>query len=293
MNIDFLIVGAAKSGTTTLFDYLIQHPSIFMPQNKEPWFFTFDNISREEIISKKQVIVNDVEQYTQLFYSANKDQIKGEASTVYLYKPCDTIKNIKKYCDRFSFLKIIIILRNPIERAYSHYLNLVRSGVVLDNCNFHNYVKKCCLGGEPELWDIVRYGFYYKQCKEYLNAFNSVKIILFEDFITDQNIILKDVYSFLDVEVFNALEPIRSNSSGLPSNWLVNKIIFQNNIVKRAAKKIFPKKFRTNAIRKINELNLVKHSFPEEDRHMMRDIYIADINNLSKLIDRDLSHWLK
>ncbi|MFQ5752975.1 MAG: sulfotransferase, partial [bacterium] len=142
---DFLIVGAAKSGTSSLYHYLRQHPQIFMPNHKEPCFFTFAGKRPTDLQSNVGLkVINDFDQYVSLFEFSSRSQKLGEASTCYLYHYDKTIRTIKKYHRRWQDLKIIIALRNPILRAYSHYLNHVRDG--LETSSFRDLVKRHQVG---------------------------------------------------------------------------------------------------------------------------------------------------
>ena len=105
---NLLIVGAAKSGTTSLHNYLKQHPQIFMSAHKEPHFLINSEIGENRI--HKAVLKFD--DYKQMFKTQKNYLFKGESSVMYLAYPQYSIKNIKKYLS--SKVKIIIMLRNPI-----------------------------------------------------------------------------------------------------------------------------------------------------------------------------------
>src|SRR3990172_9835933 len=130
---DFFVVGAARSGTTSLHYYLKQHPEIFMPEVKEIKFFRFLNTPIELIrmVKKKRALrlVYKFDDYIGHFEKALDTQMIGEANPGYLYVYKDTIKNIKVvYRENYKNLKIIIILRNPVDRAWSHFMFDRRSG---------------------------------------------------------------------------------------------------------------------------------------------------------------------
>jgi len=109
---DFFIVGAAKAGTTSLFEYLGQHPSVFVPEQKEPGYFSALRP------------MSDPKRYAALFGAAQADQIIGEASTDYMPSP-DSPRRIAEVC---ADAKIILMLRNPADRAFSLYRHMVRYG---------------------------------------------------------------------------------------------------------------------------------------------------------------------
>src|SRR3712207_4104321 len=112
---NFLVIGAMKSGTTALYYYLEQHPEIYMSPVKEPNFFSQENAADT---------VTHIGTYEQLFKGASGKKAIGEASHSYLYEP-RAAAEIRRYVPK---VKLIAILRNPIDRAYSHFLHMVRSG---------------------------------------------------------------------------------------------------------------------------------------------------------------------
>ncbi|MFO7870641.1 MAG: sulfotransferase [Kiritimatiellia bacterium] len=123
---DFMIIGAPRSGTSSLYFHLRRHPEIFMPELKEPLFF--NNFGKEvsPIRSRSPWTLED---YAELFRPASEEQLVGEASALYLCAYRDTINSIKEvYGDKYRDLGIIAILRNPVERAWSGYLLLKRRG---------------------------------------------------------------------------------------------------------------------------------------------------------------------
>jgi len=129
---DAFIVGAAKSGTTSLYQMLASHSGLFFPKGeKEPFFFCFANKKPEGLESS---IIDRVtweeEKYFELYANAPKDAVAIDASTAYLYRYEETIAHMKQYYGKdLASVKIIMLLRNPVERAWSHYLYLVRKAV--------------------------------------------------------------------------------------------------------------------------------------------------------------------
>ena len=126
---DFLIIGAPKSGTTSLYFYLQQHPQIFLPEKKKPFFFAFENqdMNHYHIYGNMKVINNtivDLNEYQMLFENIPTNIKVGEASTEYLHIP-EAVKNIYSH---IPDVKMIAVLRNPVDRAYSHFSHFRRDG---------------------------------------------------------------------------------------------------------------------------------------------------------------------
>ena len=130
---NFLIIGAAKSGTTSLYAYLEQHPQAYLSPKKEPEFFSyegrevdFNGPKGEEQANHgiKQHITANIEEYRALFRGASDEKAIGEASTMYLYSP-QAPSRIKHYIPK---VKLIAIFRNPVDRAYSTFSYLTLQG---------------------------------------------------------------------------------------------------------------------------------------------------------------------
>ncbi|MCW5935662.1 MAG: sulfotransferase, partial [Fimbriimonadia bacterium] len=123
---NFLIIGAAKSGTTALYFYIKQHPEVFMAKVKEPRFFAYEGGVPEwkgPLDAENNAwVITDKEVYTALFNDVSEEKVWGEASPIYLYSE-PAPERIKNYAPD---AKLVAILRHPIERAYSHYLHLIR-----------------------------------------------------------------------------------------------------------------------------------------------------------------------
>ena len=199
---NFLIIGAAKAGTTSLYDYLNQHPQIYMSPIKEPRFFALEGEKldfRGPAQGINQTSVTTWEQYCQLFQEATTEKAIGEASTIYLSNP-KAPHRIKHYLPE---VKLIAILRDPAERAFSSYVHLVRDGY--ENLSFTEAVE-----AEPTrikenwqpLWYYKERGFYYEQLQKYFAIFKpeQIKIYLYEDLAVDSTAVIQDLSRFLGVD---------------------------------------------------------------------------------------------
>src|SRR5918997_438225 len=160
---NFLIIGAMKSGTTALYYYLEQHPEIYMSPVKEPNFFS----SQEQ--ENAADAVTHIGTYQHLFRGVSGQKAIGEAPHSYLYEP-GAAAEIRRYSPD---AKLIAILRNPIDRAHSHFLHMVRSGTEpLDD--FARALQEDVVGIHKEriFQDYIGRGLYYDQLKRYFNAFS-------------------------------------------------------------------------------------------------------------------------
>ncbi|MEP9410021.1 MAG: sulfotransferase [Candidatus Brocadia sp.] len=288
---DFLIVGAAKSGTTSLYAYLQQHPQIFMSANKEPCFFTFAGLNRDKVDMYNRLdIVSDFSIYTDLFSGAGGSQVAGEASTTYLYSYEETIRNIKKYHPGWEKLKIIIILRDPAERAFSHYLTDSARGL---DMSFGEVIEKWKLRQLPEYYNYIDYGFYYRQVKSYKDNFRHVCVYLFEDLEANSRKFVQNVLEFLGVDTsFNIETGVKYNVSLNSENRLLSKLIYKPNLFKWIFKALAPKEVRQKIRNRIIDAFSRKPQLDSSHRKFLKEIYKEDILKLQDLIQRDLTSWI-
>jgi hypothetical protein len=302
---NFLIIGAQKSGTTSLYDYLKQHPQIYMSPVKEPRFFAiegekpnFQGPGDQELYEN---IVVDVEAYRALFQGASKETAIGEASVLYLYIPRAS-ERIRHYIPE---VKLIAIVRNPVERAYSAFLHLTRDRME----PLKDFA--CALRAEKErirsnwgpIWHYKQVGFYYAQLKRYYETFEQgqIKVYLYEDLNDDPVSVLKDIYSFLGVaDSFMPDVARRYNVSGIPTHegwYALYTFLLEQNPVKSVVKPLLPKGLRrrlsTTLLSTLQDRTLVKPPLPVEVRRELTELYRDDILNLQDLIKRDLSQWLQ
>ena len=296
---NFLIVGAAKSGTSSLHNYLNQHPEVFMPtfnkegvNVKEPQFFV-----KQKVMNRIHSGIWDWENYKDLFKQAQSHQAIGEASVFYLYYFKEAIKNIKQYLN--NEVKIIIILRNPINRAFSAHQHVSRS--IKENLSFEDAIalEEERLMNNETLTPMVRYkdmGLYYRMVTAYLESFDNVHIILYDDFIKNTDNELKKVFRFLDVnENVEVDSEIKYNVGGVQwNNSVVKSILLNNSRLKTIVNKYFSKRIIANMwsfLYRIFKRKVVKMN--PSTKEGLISFYKEDIIKLSKLINRDLTLWLR
>jgi hypothetical protein len=196
---NFLIVGAAKAGTTSAVNYLNQHPDIYFPEKKEIRFFIRDIIKK---INPKDPLLPgilkqstlDEDKYFSLFNVESK--LAGEASVHYLYHYEEAIPQIKKYV---GDIPIIIFLRNPTKRAISNikFLSHHHQSTIDKELLREDERKK---DGFNSFWYSKKLGLYTKQVEAYLKNFSKVEVILFEDFIRDPQQELNKLFTHLGVD---------------------------------------------------------------------------------------------
>ena len=194
---NLLIVGAAKSGTTSLHNYLNQHNDVFMCNPKEPHFL----INNEIGIQRIPIGISNKIAYEKLFLEGEGLKYRGESSVMYLMYPEIVIPKIKEHLG--SEVKIVIMLRNPVERAYSGYQHVKRYNIKEDILEFRDAwdVSEQRYFSNPDMTPASRYkelGLYYNQVKSYLENFNT-HIIIYEDYKLDFQNEMNKLFDFLEI----------------------------------------------------------------------------------------------
>ena len=290
---DFLIVGAAKCGTTSLSNYLNQHQDIFITNPKEPKFLTFDFLKssyqgKGDDFTKKKA-VKSLEEYLQLFELAKENQVKGEASVDILFYYKKTIPIIKQL---IGDPKIIIMLRNPVNRAFSAFCHLVRDnreklsfeeGLKNENERFEK--------GCEFIWSYKEGSYYYEAVKAFKENFTNVKVLIFEDYIKDVDQSIESTLSFLGVSENFSFTETYENTSGKPKLQLINTILLRDSFVKDLVKKVLPESTRAKIKAAIHQKNLTPIIIKSEDISLLKHQYDNDIKSLEKLLGIDLSIW--
>jgi hypothetical protein len=297
---NFLIIGAAKSGTSSLYAYLEQHPEIFMSPIKEPHFFSFDSVSRitsgpGDTISQA---ITSLDDYKHLFDNVKTEKAIGEASTSYLYRP----ESVKRIYELIPDVKLIAILRHPAERAFSAYMHVVRDQREVAK-NFEQ-----ALAMEPmrkqanwdPIWHFTSVGFYYNQLDRYFRFFqkDQIKIFLYDELVNDPSSLLRNIFEFLNVDAnFNVDTSIKINVSGKQKSefiYSLSKTLFNSpNPIRWISRQVIPKRWRYLVTNWIRNLNLKKQQIPYQIREELINLYREDILRLECLINKDLSHWLE
>jgi len=295
---DFIIPGAAKSGTTTLYQLLSQHPDLFFPPSrKEPFYFSFGGEKPNYTDEKFNLIpIWETDKYLELFETASESQLCGEASTSYLYTYEKSIRLLKQfYGDRLTDLKSMIILRNPVDRAYSHYTYLIRNG--FENRSFEEAISKEGIKEWKEKrwgFDYLNYGLYANQVSAFKEAIPQTKVWLLED-LKEGRKTTDTMLDFLGVPSMSFDTSMKANPSGIPKNKGLVDLLRKNPIAKKIGKSL-PSSLQSNLKNKRDKLMsklLVKEPMKPETRDHLRAFFQDDIQKLQKVMDRDLSHWLK
>jgi hypothetical protein len=298
---DFLIIGAPKSGTTSLYYYLQQHPQVWMPTVKEPHWFLFDGPEPPPLGGPRDAIreremIRSWSGYQALFAPCPPDRICGEASVRYLYSPqaCAAIH------ERLPGVRLIVILRHPVDRAYSAYRRDRVHGA--EGCA--TFAEAIADGPrrEREGWLTGIYqalGCYGRALRPWMETFDpgQIRIYLYDDLVADAAAVIRDLYRFIGVDDgFRPDLSQRFNVTGRIRNpvwrWLWNGTRgLRSHVVAHA-----PLALRGHLFKIAAGLPRDKDQPEPLDAALhlqLIDAYRDDIRALAELLGRNLDAWLE
>ncbi len=292
---NLFIVGAAKAGTTSLYEYLTKSDEVFMSPVKEPHYFSKVQETKKFQPKKYKtgqkyhsIVIDDENEYLSLFNGSENFKYIGEASPSYLY---DT-HSAKLIREKSVDAKIIIVLRNPIDRAYSHYLMDYREGI--QTLTFDKAIKED-LNQKKKGWGVshlyIELGMYYEQVKQYLDLFEKENLLIleFSELQNDLNLSLKRISQFLNISdsFINELDKNeKHNVFASPSSLFSLYIIRYARILKF----LLPNKLRSFVKNNILLRKSQKPIIDDKTKDYLINIYQENINKLNDLLNRNYSN---
>ena len=290
---NFLCIGAPKSGTTSLYDVLKQHKDVFLPSFKEPHFFDFNESWNK-----------GVKWYKLSYYNKANHQFAGDFTTTYLSSELAP-RRIQEVLG--SQVKFVVILRNPIDRAYSHYLHTLRDqhenlsfsdALEQEEQRLNNYRNKNDHIGMIR-FAYQKQGMYFKQLTHYFKFFDRKQfyIATFDDFVYKQEEVIKEICNFLGLQDQKGMHYVlQSNKSSKARSVTLKNLIKKPSIIKKIAKWLVPsfairQKLR-NYIQFLNNKSIDKKPISEIDRKYYYQRYFKqEIQSLEDLLSINLTHW--
>lgn len=303
---DFLIIGAAKSGTTSLYFYLRQHPDIYMPPDiKEPGFLCFagrpllESNPAEPYPDLWKSAVTDRTAYSLLFSPARDGQLIGEATVEYLFLADRTISTIRAlYGESHPGPKLIVVLRNPTDRLWSHYWMCRRDQyerLPIDEAIDPAVIQRRMDAGWHPSYDYIGYGFYARAIDAYRKAFGEdrLKVFLFEDLRNDSRAVCAEIFAFLGVDPsFVPDTSTTYNVSGKLRYPSLHDLLFcRESLLKDLVRRVIPYDWLQWLKHTVVAWNSEKVVMSESLKRKLQDVYRDEIRALEKLLGRDLSVW--
>ena len=295
---DFIIIGAAKSGTTSLQEYLSQHPETYFPSRKEPNYFALANMKlpRPGTVSPEVMqallygqSITDFDHYKSIFDSADNDQKVGEASVRYLYFP-EASQRIK---ESIPDVKLAVMLRDPVSRLYSHYC--MNKQYQLEPLSLLDAIK-----AEPERiakdwgwdWHYTGLGMYAKQLKRYYELFpeEQIKVLLYDDFVETPVETTQEICEFVGVSSdFTPEMSKRGKMAYRGNNQTLDRWLHWPSKSRHAFQRVFPGRVTRPVLHHLREWNSAPvPKLNQETREIIGSHFIDDLKELSDLLDREL-----
>lgn len=298
----FVVIGAAKSGTTALYNYLRQHPDVYMTPREEPSFFAFADESPRfngpdgTEASVNHTAVTSQSDYEALFAGAKPGQARGDISPGYLYWPGTAERLARMVPD----VRIVAVLRHPVDRAYSAFMHARRESKepLSDFC--------AALRAEPAriaadfgfLWRYADLGRYANQLAVYFELFprEQVFVALYDDLAADPHGLCARVQDFIGVDPsFVPDVSLRHNPSGIPRSRLAYRWLGSDSVIAQIARRAAPlvgnERLKELQARLRHRL-LRREGLDPALRYELVGEWREEIQRLAALTDQRLDHWL-
>lgn len=288
---DFVVVGASKCGTSSLHEYLRQHPHISLPVRKETHFFIYDRASEYKLEDDIEMVnrIESLDEYLADFEPKEEPVTHGEVDPKYLVYP-NAALNIRKYIPN---AKLACLLRNPVDRFYSsfHFLRLKQSKL-----SGFDEVVHSIRNGQMDIHTkrALETSYYHKHLQHYYKLFprEQIKIFLFDDLSTRPRQLMKSFLEYIEVEDFEFNLEKKFNPSGQARFGWIYKAL-RDSPTAYFLRKHLPRKMYQFA-RTLGEKIMIRpySPMPAEDRIFLQRIFRDDIEKLQESSGIDLSSWL-
>ena len=276
-----VLVGVPRSGTTSLYKYFSQHPGLCLSTVKEVNFLSYpgEQAARTDV-PWLRFPVRTLDEYRALFADAG-DRVPVDFSASCFRSPV-AIERIREFVPD---AKLFVLLRNPVGRAYSAYLNRLNKGYE------SRPPASALVPGEPA----VDNGFYYERISAFRTAFGAdrVRVWLFDDLSRQTEATLREMFGYLDVDDSVAVDTTEVfNRGGVPRSAAVQRLL-PSYPTRRKIADALPGPLRSGAQRLVRLNRSSAPPLPEAVADDLRRLYADDVHRLGDLLGRDLDHWVK
>lgn len=300
---DFLVIGAAKSGTVSLYHYLGQHPQIFMCPTNETNFFALDGFDVEshfqgpgDSAAVESHCVKDRAAYEALFAAAGSAQRLGESSPLYLYS-AHAAERIRQIAPQ---VKLIALLRHPADRAHANYRHYRMAGIeplpTFEQALQAEPSRMARGWGPWPFWAYRDVGHYAGQLQRYYDLFDREQILVcfYEELRDDPVALLQKIHTFLDAQSDIMTDTsVRHNVGSRPRSAFLHRTLTRPNWLKTAMNVILPQAIRRRLRDGLHRLNEERLALKPQTRRQLTREYTAEIRRLQALTGHDLTHWLE
>jgi hypothetical protein len=294
---NFFVIGAARSGTTSLHDYLGQHPEVYTSAVKEPSFFAHPEGVPPRFVGPvppiaASEVVTDRAAYERLFDGARGRRAIGESSPRYFFDDLAR-ERIRR---EIPHARIVALVRDPVERTYAEYLGRRRDG--FEPCASF----EAALADEDRRlangWSFgchTRSSWQHRHLARWYAAFpaEQIRVHLFDDFRADPLAVVRDLYAFLGVDSSFAPDVSqRLGATGLIRNRFGRALWHRYQPLRAALRPFLPAALRDWALRRLTG-DLAKPPLSPATHAGLAGRFREDVACLGRLLGRDLSHWLR
>lgn len=284
----FVCVGASKCGTTSLYHYLRQHPDIFLPEQKELHFHSAAELNKRSNGPGTGAVLANIcttlDAYNEHYRHARPGQLRGDISPSYFNHPGAA----GSIASKLHNPRIIIMLRNPVDKVFSQYMHLKRAArepLTFEEALHQEDARDAQLWGD--MWLYAQSGYYAEHVERYLKTFgrNNVLILLSETFQADPRASLKRVWEFLGVDSrIDVDTSTQFNKSGSPRSKMIARLLRNPTLVK-AARRLFPLRLGAAAKRTLQVANTGrKERLEPATRAELEARYGPDVSRLEALV---------
>ncbi|MEM7273457.1 MAG: sulfotransferase [Actinomycetota bacterium] len=292
VNPSFFVIGAYRSGTTTLYRLLRQHPGVFLPLKKEPNFFAVDgNPDASDVLREWAVL--DRPSYEALYRDCGPDQVAGDVSPEYLASPYVAPHLAATVPDA----RLVAVLRNPIDRAWSDFLLHRRDGN--EPCERFadalDQQEARTRDGDHRAGHYIDTGRYADQLRRYHDHFDpsQLQVHTFEDLTADPVGTMGQIFGHIGVATDVEIDPEPPvNASGVPRNPAVASLLKARNHLRPYVNRSMIERVRPVWERFLSG-QLDRPMLSDQDRARLVELYADEIEDIGQILGRDLSHWLQ
>ena len=292
---NFLVIGAEKSGTTALHELLATHPQVFMSEPKEPSFFLSQDrrYLAQDLLGQPHGHIRTQPEYEGIFVAAAAAKAIGESSPCYLYSPA-AAQLIRA---TIPGVRIIALLRNPAERAFSQFTFNQQRGWEPLARTFREALE---LEEErvraDSMWAFhyTRRGMYAQQLAPYINAFGDrVRVWAYDDFVEQPAHVLREICEFCEIEEITLEKPpARRNVTSLPRSGIIRQLLDRPNPIKAMARGLMPNRARSALGGMLRRMNAHRPAKDDEAIGSLMAVFEEDIRQLATTILPKAADWL-
>lgn len=295
----FLVAGAAKSGTTSLAHYLRQHPDVFVAREKESHHFLFDGQSPQftgpgDDREFNRLLIPDRSRYLACFDDVARQRAIGEASVYYMYRP-EAMERALAFSPEMRF---IVILREPLARAYSAYSHHRR-----DQWEPLADFAAAVVAEDERVASGWSFGWHYRRVSDYAAQLRAAKqivpakqlrVVLYDDLVDRPVETLQSLFEYLGVDdSFVCDTSLRLNVSGRPRSDRLNSLLARSGPAKNLVKRMVPYRLGINVQQRVRNWNLRPEQLDDRAEDRLREVFRFDAEEIGRLANCNVNGWAR